>query len=242
MDTEPDTDRPWILLPGTLCTGQVFDAFLDPLNVPGGMRQVIDLDSPRIEDYAGRLAALSDARAVLCGFSLGAIVAAHLVDRIKVAECLFFGLNPRADDPAKRPGRLDLAQDVAQQGGAAALAPRLGALAGPDPEGARARILAMADASAPRIDAQTRLALERQGALDVLARAAMPVTLLTGTNDTMAPMALAHEAAQATPRGQVAPLEGLGHYALVEDPIACARAVAGHWARRSGQQRKGSRE
>ena len=70
----------------------------------------------------------------------------------------------------------------------------------------------------------------------------VPVTLLTGTNDTMAPMALAHEAAQATPRGQVVPLEGLGHYALVEDPIACARAVAGHWARRSGQQRKGSRE
>lgn len=229
MAIRPDDDRQWILLPGTLCTGAVFDAFLDAMGVPGAARHVIDLDSPRVGDYLARLAALSNGRAVICGFSLGAIVAAHLVDRITAAECLFFGLNPRPDDPVKRQGRLDLALDADRAGGAVALGPRLGRLAGPDPEGGRAFILAMAEAAGHHIHAQTRLALERPGALPALARALMPVTLLTGTADGQAPLELAQETVGAAPRGKLVPLEGLGHYALVEDPTACTQAVATHW-------------
>ena len=148
MAIEKEDGRSWILLPGTLCTGAVFDPFLDALGVPNRARHVIDLDSPQVGDYLARIAALSDGKAVICGFSLGAIVAAHLVDKIAASECLFFGLNPRADDPAKRQGRLDLAADVDRIGGAAALASRLGTLAGPDPHGGRARILAMAEGAA----------------------------------------------------------------------------------------------
>ena len=229
MAIEQKDGRPWILLPGTLCTGAVFDPFLDALGVPGPARHVIDLDSPQIGDYLTRLAALSHGKAVICGFSLGAIVAAHLVDKIAAAECLFFGLNPRADDPAKRKGRLDLVADVDRLGGAAALAPRLGPLAGPDPVSGRACILKMAEGAARHIHAQTRLALERPGAISPLERARMPVTLLTGTLDAQAPSTLAQEAAKAAPLGRVVSLKGLGHYALVEDPVACARAVAGHW-------------
>jgi pimeloyl-ACP methyl ester carboxylesterase len=157
-------------------------------------------------------------------------VAAHLVDRMPAASCLLFGLNPRADDPAKRQGRLDLLHDVVQRGGGAALAPRLAPLAGADPAGARARVLAMAEKATPHIHAQTQLALNRPGALGALERARMPVTLLTGTHDAQAPLALANEAARQTPLAQVVPLPGLGHYALVEDPAACARAVAQLWS------------
>ncbi|MCU4651812.1 alpha/beta hydrolase [Roseibacterium sp. SDUM158016] len=229
MAIDPADGRPWVLVPGTLCTGAVFGPFLDALGVPPGARHTVDLRHPEIGDYLGPLTALGDPRAIICGFSLGAIVAAHLADRIEAAECLFFGLTPRADDPAKRDGRLALAADVARLGGAAALGPRLGALAGPDPEAARARILAMADETAGCIEAQTRLALERPGALPALARAAIPVTILTGTDDVQAPLALAREAAEAAARGRVVPLTGLGHYALVEDPASCARAVAEAW-------------
>lgn len=230
MAIEKEDGRSWILLPGTLCTGAVFDPFLDALGVPNRARHVIDLDSPQVGDYLARIAALSDGKAVICGFSLGAIVAAHLVDKIAASECLFFGLNPRADDPAKRQGRLDLAADVDRIGGAAALASRLGTLAGPDPHGGRARILAMAEGAARHIHAQTRLALERPGAMSALERARVPVTLLTGTRDAQAPGTLAQEAAKAAPVARVVSLEGLGHYALVEDPVTCASALAGHWS------------
>jgi pimeloyl-ACP methyl ester carboxylesterase len=172
MAIEAGDERRWILLPGTLCTGAVFDPFLDALGVPVAARQVVELRHPAVEDYLPELAALADPRAVICGFSLGAIVAAHLADRVAAADCLFFGLNPHADAPAKRQGRLDLAVDVARLGGSAALAARLGPLAGPEPEAAR-----------------------------------------------------------SAPKGRVMPLKDLGHYALVEDPVACASAVNALWGR-----------
>ena len=225
MATDRTGARRWVLLPGTLCTGAVFDPMLDALGVPAAAREVVPLDRPRVEAYGATLAALCDRETVVCGFSLGAIVAAHLADRIDAAELVLFGLNPRPDDPAKRPGRLALEQDVARDG-AAALADRLGPLGGSDPEGGRARILAMAAASVGDIAAQTRLALTRPGALPALARAAMPVTMLTGTEDQQAPLALAAEAARLAPQGRLIALPGLGHYALVEDPAACARAIA----------------
>jgi pimeloyl-ACP methyl ester carboxylesterase len=231
MAIEAGDGRRWILLPGTLCTGAVFDPFLDALGVPIAARQVVELRHPAVEDYLPELAALADPRAVICGFSLGAIVAAHLADRVAAADCLFFGLNPHADAPAKRQGRLDLAVDVARLGGSAALAARLGPLAGPEPEAARARVLALAEAAGPWIEAQTRLALERPGALPALGRTSMPVTMLTGTADEQAPLELAHEAARSAPKGRVMPLKDLGHYALVEDPVACASAVNALWGR-----------
>lgn len=225
MATERPGARRWVLLPGTLCTGAVFEPMLDALGVPAAAREVVPLDTPQVEAYGPRLAALCDRDTVVCGFSLGAIVAAHLADRIDAAEMVLFGLNPHPDDTAKRPGRLALEADVARHG-AAALAERLGPLGGRDPEGGRTRILAMAAASVGDIAAQTRLALTRPGALPALARAAMPVTMLTGTEDRQAPLALAAEAARLAPRGRLIALQGLGHYALVEDPAACARAIA----------------
>lgn len=229
MGIDPFDGRPWVLLPGTLCTGAVFDAFLDALDVPIASRHVVNLQYPNVADYADILANTATPDAIICGFSLGAIAAAHLADRLDAAEFVLFGLNPRADDPAKRCGRLELARDVAAIGGRAALAGRLPPLAGSDPDHARALVLSMADDAQHFIEAQTALALDRPGALSALAGARCPVKLLTGTDDNQAPLSLAHEAASAAPNGRVVPLEGLGHYALVEDPTSCARALSDVW-------------
>lgn len=231
MDIDPADGRPWVLLPGTLCTGAVFDGFLDALGVPRQSRIVIDLQHPGVEDYADALAGVTP-ETIVCGFSLGAIVTAHLADRLAVSQILLFGVNPRADDPAKRDGRLDLARDVAKRGGALALRDRLPPMAGPNPEAALAQVLSMADETASLINAQTVLALSRPGALAALSGASCPVTMLTGTDDNQAPLHLAQEAASAAPQGRVVPLAGLGHYALMEDPAACARALSDVWKTR----------
>jgi pimeloyl-ACP methyl ester carboxylesterase len=163
--------------------------------------------------------------AVICGFSLGGIVAAHHADRLLAARIILFGLNPFPDDPSKTQGRLDLARDVMEKGAAAALRTRLPPLLGPDPDSARAAILAMAEVSAPDIEAQTNLALTRPGAMGALSQAHAPVLVLTGSKDQMAPTAQGQAAADAAPKGQFGLLAGLGHYALMEDPVACAQAV-----------------
>lgn len=225
MATELARRHPWVLLPGTLCSGRVFDGFLDGLGVTEAARHTVALRHPRVEDYEDELTSACRPGAVVCGFSLGAIVAAHLADRLPVAAFVLFGLNPHADHPDKREGRQALARDVARQGGAGAMASRLPELAGPAPDTAQELILAMADDTAGDIAAQTDLALNRPGALPALSRTQVPVGLFTGTQDSAAPPALAEAAAQAAPRGRYVPLPGLGHYALVEDPAACCLAV-----------------
>jgi len=226
MDTDTDdlARRPWVLLPGTLCTGAVFDGMLDVLGVPAAHRQVVALKWPFVEDYGAVFDAMPE-DAIVCGFSLGAIVAAHHADRMAAHRLVLFGVNPYADDPLKAVGRRELAQDVGAMGGAAALRARAPDLYGPAPDTARAMIHAMADADAGYIAAQTQLALTRPGALPALARAQMPVLVLTGSRDGAAPPAQGQAAATAAPCRQFYTLEGLGHFALLENPDACAAAL-----------------
>lgn len=224
MATDGLADRPWLLLPGTLCTSAVFDAFLDALAVPSCRRQSVELNRPTVEDYAEILADLSE-DTVVCGFSLGAIVAAHNADRMKAHRLVLFGFNPFCDPPDRESGRHILARDVAELGGGAALTLRTPDLHGPAPDVARQLIYDMADATSDWIDAQTALALGRPNALAALSHTRIPVRVLTGSQDAISPPAQGRAAAQAAPDGQFCLLDGLGHYALIEDPIACADAL-----------------
>lgn len=224
MAIEDLRNRDWILLPGTLCTGDVFSGFLDTLGIPPERRNPISLCHATIDAYEEVLTPRVNDK-VICGFSLGAIITAHLANRLPAHSIILFGLNPFPDDPAKAAGRHELQRDVMALGGASALMSRLPLLLGPNPEQTRAAILAMADAAAPDIEAQTNLALSRPGAMDALSRAISPVLVLTGSEDQMAPAVQGQAAAVAAPDSQFRLLPGLGHYALLEDPIACAKAV-----------------
>ena len=223
MAIEDLRSRDWILLPGTLCTDEVFTGFLDTLGIPAERRKPIRLSLPAVEEYAEVLAPLASG-AVLCGFSLGAIVAAHNADRFSTARTVLFGLNPYPDNPDKAAGRRELEQDVMAEGGASALSSRLPPLMGPEPDKTRAEILSMADIAARDVAAQTTLGLTRPGALNALSRTRSPVLVLTGSYDDMAPEAQGQAAVDAAPFGRFKCIPNLGHYALLEDPTACAKA------------------
>ncbi|SMY10351.1 Alpha/beta hydrolase family protein [Flavimaricola marinus] len=212
------------MLGGTLCTEIVFEGLLDALKVPTSYRRHVLLDQPKIEDYEPIFRDLPP-DTVVCGFSLGAIVAAHYADRMSAHRLILIGVNPFADDPANAENRHGLAKDVNALGGAAALSARAPEVFGSTPDQTRAMIYQMADTAADMIDAQTRLALTRPGAVPALARADMPVLAIAGAQDKNAPPNYGKAAAQAAPDGQFVALEGLGHFALLEDPIACATAV-----------------
>lgn len=226
MDTRGLSDRPWLLLPGTLCTGAVFNGFLNALGVGPAQRHVVEMDRASVGDYPPVFDRVSE-DTIVCGFSLGAIVAAHFADKMTARYLVLFGVNPLADDPAKAQSRHDLASDVVRCGGAAALKARELEIQGQTPDVTREMIYEMANASAHMIEAQTQLALSRPGALRALGRACMPVISLTGSLDQSAPIALGQAAAQTAPVGQFHILEGLGHFALIEDPKACATTLLG---------------
>lgn len=204
MGIEDLQDRDWVLLPGTLCTEEVFTGLLDTLEVPAKRRRPVRLCLPHVDDYADTLANGADG-AILCGFSLGAIVAARHLDRVRAFRTILFGVNPHADDPAKAPGRHALETEGHAQGGASALVSRLPNFMGPHPQEARAEVLSMADAAAGDIAAHTALAL-------------------TGERDGITPEALGQTAANAAD-GWYGSIPGLGHYALLEDPALCAQCL-----------------
>jgi len=213
------------LLPGTLCTGAVFDGFLDALGVPSENRQYVELSRPCVDDYRPVFEAVTN-ETVVCGFSLGAIVAAHAADVMTPHRLILFGLNPFADDPGRAEARRMLANDVTTQGGGAALRSRKPDIFGAEPDQTHQQICKMAAKTAHLIDAQTQLALTRPGALAALAGAQMPVLSVTGTCDTSAPVAQGQAAADAAPLGSFYALDGLGHFALLENPQTCAAIVA----------------
>lgn len=225
MGTDDLSNRPWLLLPGTLCTQAVFDGFLDVLKVNPEQRQDVQMEWPSVEDYRDTFENLPEG-AVVCGFSLGALVAAHHADRMRAHSLILFGVNPFPDDPVKEQPRRELARDVQALGGAVALRSRPLAVYGQTPKTTADLIYKMADISGNMIVEQTELAISRPGAFQALANATMPVLSLTGSLDQNAPYTQGQAAAQAAPDGRFDSLEGLGHFALLEDPIACAAAVA----------------
>ena len=236
MDTKRLSNRPWLLLPGTLCTGAVFNGFLNALGVGPAQRHVVEMDRASVDDYQPIFDGLSE-DTIVCGFSLGAIVAAHYADKMTARHLVLFGVNPLADDPAKAQSRHDLATDVIRCGGAAALKARELEVHGPTPDVTREMIYEMANASAHLIEAQTQLALSRPSALPALSRACMPVITLAGSLDRSAPTAQGQAAAESAPDGQFHALEGLGHFALIEDQHACAAALQHFTETRDGQAR-----
>lgn len=219
-------DQQWHLLPGTLCTSAVFDAFLDALSVPNSCRNSVEISKPDINDYRHYFEASIGKNDIICGFSLGAIIAAHHADILPAdTTLLLFGINPMADDPAKAEGRSALSADVKTLGGRAALAMRLEAQRERMSAKSFELILDMAEDTGPFIEAQTQLALSRPGALPALAKARCSVHALTGEDDDQAPLHLAKKVANKAPNGCFYALPNLMHYALLEDPEICAKAV-----------------
>lgn len=226
MDINSLQKSRWILLPGTLCTSAVFDGFLDELGVPTNQQYTKKLASPKIEDYHSFFKNDVYNGDIICGFSLGAIVAAHHADIVHNAKAIvLFGINPLPDDKEKAKARYALQTDVENQGGRAAMTNRLSNIRGINPEQVRNKILEMAEKSSLDIKAQTTLAMSRPGAANPLSASNIPILALCGTNDDQVKPQMAAIVEKMAPNGQSILLPGLGHYALLEDPTACANAI-----------------
>lgn len=213
----------WVLIPGTLCTEDVFIPFLDELEVSEDKRISIKLDRPNVHDYETLLKEESK-DAVVCGFSLGAIVAAHNAAVLNAKRIVLFGLNPLPDRPQNRDVRLSMEQSVMAFGGSYGLEKHVPEIQAMKVGGVKDKILSMADRSSAYIQAQTQLALTRPDALSSLSAARTTVMLLTGSNDSMTPPNLAEELTKKLTTCCFASLSGLGHYALLEDPKRCAHS------------------
>ncbi len=226
MATDIRSASRWILLPGTLCTADVFAPLMQALDRADEEHIVVPLDMPDISSYRKRLSQTVRKGDIVCGFSLGAIAVAHAADLLRDARALILiALNPRPDVAEKRPGREALRDAVYSDELAAALEAAAPTLFANPTSGLCAQIIDMAQQEARHIEAQTALALHRPGALSALRNCPAPVVFVTGEQDRQTPAELAHEAARATPRAALKIVPGLGHFGLLENPAVVAKAV-----------------
>jgi pimeloyl-ACP methyl ester carboxylesterase len=184
--------------------------------------------------YADDLIALLDrsqvGQAVVCGLSMGGYIAFELLRRFpeRVHAAILSNTKAAADTPAAKLGRDALAARAQQEGAGAVareLVPKL-----------------LARTTAPEIVREVTEMIERQpvsgivGALralrdrpdstSLLARIQVPVLVVAGDDDQIAPAAGMEEMARAIPGARFVLIRGSGHLSPVEQPGAFNDALS----------------
>lgn len=226
----------WVLLPGTLCTPAVFDPVLSALGVPDENRHPIDMDAPDVEKYAPRLRAAVTGGKMVCAFSLGSMVAAHNLNALSAARAIvLLACNPLPDLPGNRANREAIRARVLQDGPRGWVEenwPAMSTSRGAEP---RETVIRMAEETRALIPAQTELAASRPGAAMPLGETDLPLIFITGEADRLTPVEHIRPIVDSAPNAHLYILNGLGHFALLEDPGPVARAIREGLAATAGE-------
>ena len=216
----------WVLIPGTLCTGRVFDPLLDELGVSRVDRHVITPDAPDVRDYDARLREAVTGGEIVCGFSLGALILAHNLEALRHARAVvLLASNPFPDPPENRANREAVCDRVLAGGARGWVIENWAAMSASNRDDLREFVASMAEETAEHIPAQTDLAASRPGAQDDLANTDLPLIFVTGSADRLTPSKLLAKIVENAKDAQLHLIEGLGHFALIEDPDQVATAI-----------------
>ncbi|MCA0424328.1 MAG: alpha/beta hydrolase [Proteobacteria bacterium] len=216
-------------MPGTLCTSDVFSPVLDRLAIPVECRVPVSTDCASIDDLWKLLPGDLGSDDLICGFSLGAIAALHLLPKLpRLAGAIVIGATARPDIPQNLASRRTLeariqAGDVA--GAIESLWPNLVADQNIGTTVLKQEIVAMALETAGSVTAQTTLALSRPGVFDTLGSVETPVLAITGEQDRATPPDRAWEISRIARHGECAIIADAGHFALLEQPSSVAMTI-----------------
>lgn len=219
----------FVLIPGLLSDARVWRPLAEALSERGDVVEAESTGSSTIEELAASALARVDGAVVPVGHSMGGRVALEMAHQapgrvvgVVAADTGHDGLQER-----ERPVR---EQRIAQghEDFAALVDAWLPPMVAPSRHGtALYRSLhEMALAAGPQVhERQIRALMSRPVATDYLPDLAMPVLLLTGTEDGWAPPAQHDELARLLPDAELVVVEGAGHFLPVETPQECADAV-----------------
>lgn len=223
-----DQGLPLLLLPGTLCDASVFAPMLPPGTpvVPG--------DLTGYDSVGAAAEAMLDAappRFIAVGFSLGGIVALEMASRApeRIAGMVLIATTPRdvpVEDHAARRAQSAAGIDAATLVGETLWsryvhADRLADTALHDAVVAMAR-----GCPADTAQRQTDLALSRVDQRPLLPGYTMPVLVLSGADDVIAPIETQQDLVAGLPNAQAVTIARAGHFVLLEKPEECRQALA----------------
>ncbi|HYT63931.1 MAG TPA: alpha/beta fold hydrolase [Gemmatimonadales bacterium] len=194
-------------------------------------------DAYSVASYATYLVGILDQskirEAVICGLSMGGYIAFELLRRFpqRVRAAILCNTKAAADTPEAKRGRDALAAKAQQEGAravAAELVPKLIARATRErqPEVVKEVTEMIARQPVPGIAGALRALRERPDATPLLATIRVPVLVVAGDDDQIAPAAGMQEMARAIPGARFALVPDAGHVAPLEQPITVSAALA----------------
>lgn len=177
---------------------------------------------------AGELDRADQARAVVCGLSMGGYVAFSLWrrHRDRVAGLVLANTRAEPDDDAGRERRRGVAEK-ARRGGSEAIAESPPPLLSENaPDALWDRVRAMIRALPGEAIAAASLGMaERPDSRPILGQIDVPTAVVTASGDTLIPPDVSSAMADAIPAADLVVLEGAGHLSNLEDPQGFNTAV-----------------
>lgn len=231
----------WLLLPGHLCTGALWDGVRAPLIAAGRDVATADMCSDASADAMARRAiATLSAPAVLVGFSLGGIVAMrmHVLAPDLVAGLVLISSNARAHLPERNAARIEHERRAraGEFGRIVACEMVPGYFATEHAELATLRRSAVEMASELGADVfvkQSEAIRTRPDSRPQLKRIRCPCLIVGGRQDALSPVEWQQELADGIASAELLIIEDCGHFVPLEAQEALAAALRG-WSARHG--------
>ena len=220
------TPEPVVMLPGTLCTGEVFASQAGALRAAGHAVHVLPLGSDAsVDAHAAAVLSIAPERFALVGFSQGAITALAVLRRApaRVSRAAFLALNPGAPTDAQREVWSSWLAEAHSEAGRRRIGEALSANVSPENQNdtrLRERIIEMAVATpGEAFEGQLAALASRPDAWRTLDRLDLPCELAVGRDDSVTPVDLHERVLGHLPSGTTLSIfSKAGHYAPLERP------------------------
>lgn len=223
-----------VLVPGLLCTADLFRAQIAALDGRGCVVHVADHSSDAsVASIAGRILADAPPRFALAGLSMGGYIAFEIMRQApeRVERLALLDTSARPDMPEQSENRRRLVALAEKKGVAVPAREMFAKLVAPsraDDAELLTTFLAMAEATGTGGFARQQTAIAaRPDSRPTLAAIRCPTLVLVGAEDQLTPPPLAEEIAQGIPGARLAVIPGAGHLSTLEAPEAVNDALNG---------------
>ncbi len=222
---------PLVLVPGLLCTAEVFAPQIPALWPHGPILIANTLEGDSVPEISERILSIAPARFALAGVSMGGYISLELMRRApeRVAKLALLDTSARADTPKQSRDRRAFIERARDEGFESVARDAVTAILHPaHRQDARLREINLRMALTVGLEGMIRqqeAIIARADSLALLPSIAVPTLVLVGDSDVLTPPSRARELAEAIPNARLVVIPESGHASTLEQPEAVNDAL-----------------
>jgi pimeloyl-ACP methyl ester carboxylesterase len=222
---------PVVLVPGLLCSSEIFAAQVPELWASGPVTLATTLEGERVEEAAASILRDAPPRFALAGISMGGYLALEIMRQApsRVLKLALIDTSARPDTVAQTDARLR-ALARARTGFMAVALVALSSLLHPrrrgDPDILDINLRMARTVGLEGYERQVRIAISRPDSRPFLGAIEVPTLVLVGDCDPLTPLDHSREIAAAIPGAELTVVPDCGHLSPIEQPANVSKALA----------------